>query len=418
MLAFEGVKDNKIVFSQKELPSLKLPKDFPTLGLLQSVKGYGSVGSRQITYNFIHLAVQELLAAYYISKMESDKHAEVFESLLSKSRSSAVLQFYSAFSQLTNRGVRNIITKHGIFSLREGDQKYITLSYARVSTLNCFFEAQLHDESFFRQFLGNPVTHDNFFITLSPLDCLSLFYFLSSTRAVTRGNVRVDLSNCHIDRHSEAVLLGEFPEHGKLSTTRVLDCVTEWRMNDITDTGLACIGTALTTNNTLKVLTLGDKFFPKATDEGLMPFLEGLQKHKSLESLSIFWSSTHPDQALKKIGESVAKSSLKQLNTKIVSPQLQTEETIKDWAQSVQVGATDLIQSLECHQLQRLSLNIRCTFSVAIRILYQVMNPVLDALNTKVELVNSKRQAKGFRLITLADDQHEKMFSVSMLYKK
>ena len=85
---------------------------------------------------------------------------------------------------------------------------------------------------------------------------------------------------------------------------------------------------------------------------------------------------------------------------------------LKAWAQCVQVGATDLIQSLGCHQLQHLSLNIRCTFSVAIRILYQVMNPVLDALNTKVELVNSKRQANGFLPIT------ENMFSVSMLYKK
>ena len=107
-------------------------------------------------------------------------------------------------------------------------------------------------------------------------------------------------------------------------------------MRDITDTGLACIGTALTTNSTLKVLTLGDKVFPKATDEGLVPFLEALQRNKSLASLSIFWSSTHPEQSLKKMGESVAKSSLKQLNIKIISPWLQTEkETIKAWAQCV-----------------------------------------------------------------------------------
>ena len=145
VLAYEGVKNNKIVFPQKELPSVKLPKDFPTLGLLESVKGYGPVCSRQITYNFIHLAVQELLAAYYISKVESDKHAKVFESLLVKSCSSAVLQFYSAFSQLSNEGVRNIITKCGIFTSGEDNQKCIFLSNFRVSILNCFFEAQLRD---------------------------------------------------------------------------------------------------------------------------------------------------------------------------------------------------------------------------------------------------------------------------------
>ena len=158
MLAFEGVKNNKIVFAHKELQlSFKLPKDLSTLDLLQSVEGYGSVGNIGITYNFIHLAVQEFLAAYYISKMESDKHAEVFESLVDESRTSAVLQFYSAFNQLTNRGVQNIITKHRIFSLRNNGQKYVFLSNARVSILNCFFEAQLHDESFYKQILDNPV---------------------------------------------------------------------------------------------------------------------------------------------------------------------------------------------------------------------------------------------------------------------
>ena len=406
VLAFEGVKKNKIVFSQKELPSFKLPKDLPTLGLLESVKGYGSVGSRQITYNFIHLAVQELLAAYYISKMESDKHAEVFESLLNESRSSAVLQFYSAFSQLTNEGVRNIITKHGIFGLGKDNQKSFLLSDARVSILNCFFEAQLCDESFYRQILGTSITPlplpdpDIYSINLSPLDCISLFYFLNSTRAVTRGNVSVNLFNCHTDSHSEAVLLGEFPEHGKSSTTRVLDCVTEWTMDSITETGLACIGTALTTNNTLKVLTLCGQLFLSnvyVTDKGLMPFLEALQKNQSLESLCICWSSTHPDQSLKKMGECVAKSSLKQLSMVMNSPSLETEETFQDWTQSVQVGATDLINCLEYHQLQRLELIIEYGYSEAVmHIIDQVNKSAVDSFDDHVKLVNSKRQMKGF----------------------
>ena len=204
--------------------------------------------------------------------------------------------------------------------------------------------------------------------------------------------------------------------HGKSSTTRVLDCVTEWRMRNITDTGLACIGTALTTNSTLKVLTLGTWFLnPNATDKGLMPFLEGLQKNQSLESLSICWSSTHPDQSFKQMGKSVVKSSLKQLNMAIaLSWQwLQTEETIKDWAQSVQVGVTDLIQSLECHQLKHLRLDIQCIVVKTVKhVVHQVMNSVVDSLDAHVKLVNSKRQAKGFLPITKDPHQQKKMFFV------
>ena len=75
-LAFNGVMQNKIVFTQKELTSLS------TLGLLHSVQGFGSIGRKLVTCNFIHLAVQELLAAYYISRLEPAEHSEQFETLL------------------------------------------------------------------------------------------------------------------------------------------------------------------------------------------------------------------------------------------------------------------------------------------------------------------------------------------------
>ena len=75
-LAFKGVMQNKIVFTQKELTSLS------TLGLLHSVQGFGSIGRKLVTCNFIHLAVQELLAAYYISRLDPAEHSKQFEILL------------------------------------------------------------------------------------------------------------------------------------------------------------------------------------------------------------------------------------------------------------------------------------------------------------------------------------------------
>ena len=60
---FKGVMQNKIVFTQKELTSLS------TLGLLHSVQGFRLIDRKLVTCNFIHLAVQELLAAYYISRL-------------------------------------------------------------------------------------------------------------------------------------------------------------------------------------------------------------------------------------------------------------------------------------------------------------------------------------------------------------
>ena len=103
-LAFKGVMANKIVFTQKELTSLS------TLGLLHSVQGFGSIGRKLVTCNFIHLAIQELLAAYYISRLKPTEHSEQFETLLNDNLKFPVLQFYAGLTGLTNESVRNLIT--------------------------------------------------------------------------------------------------------------------------------------------------------------------------------------------------------------------------------------------------------------------------------------------------------------------
>ena len=82
ILAYEGVMNNKIVFTQDELPSI-LPRsswdmilnllsqilptaatpaqqDLPAMGVLQRVQWAGT-SSKTISYNFIHLS-QEMLA--------------------------------------------------------------------------------------------------------------------------------------------------------------------------------------------------------------------------------------------------------------------------------------------------------------------------------------------------------------------
>ena len=112
ILAYEGIMQNKVVFTQEELPSI-LPtpaqEDLPTMGVLQRVQWF-SISSKTMSYNFIHLSIQELLAAYCISKMKESEQVRVFETLLGEPRFSAVLQFYAGFTKLTNHGVRNIIT--------------------------------------------------------------------------------------------------------------------------------------------------------------------------------------------------------------------------------------------------------------------------------------------------------------------
>ena len=340
-LAFKGVMQNKIFFTQKEFTSLS------TLGLLHSVQGFGSIGRKSVTCNFIHLAVQELLAAYYISRLEPAEHSKQFETLLNDNLKFPVLQFYSGLTGLTNESVRNLITGFH-FDFDRIESRLCLLAF-----LNCVFEAQIHDRLFFKQMVRTLNSRVNLhLISLSPMDCLSVYYFLSSIRTVVTGHIELNLFDCSIDDQCLSMLLGISTEHAETScTSNVLEPVETLlvEVNGYTDTGIAYIARALISNNTLKTLMVGND---SVTDMGLVPLLEALPRLHSLETLVLLWSLSHPDETLNKIGECVGRSTLKRLELWFYSLSLQSEEVVKEWLQSVVVGGNSLIRSLERRQQQ------------------------------------------------------------------
>ena len=234
VLAFEGVKQNKVVFTEKDLDCQKLPHD---LGVLQIVDSFIATGRKTAYCYFIHLSIQELLAAYHISQLEEDEQVKVFKAMLDEPRFSAVLQFFAAFNRLTNQGVRNIFTARDFDS--ERSSKLRLLSFIR-----CFFEAQIHDDtSLYQQIIpklnrGIDLSH----VTMTPLDCMSIGYFMASL--LTAGSeVSVHLSRCGIDDYMLGLLAGEFSRHAEICPAGVMQAgVTELDIsgnNKITGIGIA-----------------------------------------------------------------------------------------------------------------------------------------------------------------------------------
>ena len=234
VLAFEGVKQNKVVFTEEDLVHQNLPLDLPGLGVLQIVDRFVAIGGKTAYRYFIHLSIQELLAAYYISQLGEDEQVKVFKAFLDESRFSAVLQFYAAFTRLTNQGVRNIITA------RDFDYK----KSSKLSLLNfirCFFEAQIHnDTSLFQQLIPRLNSGvDLSEVTMTPLDFMSIGYFMTSLLRAG-GNVSVHLCRCSIDDYSLSLLVGEFSRHAEVCPAGV--SVTELDISQnvkITEIGIA-----------------------------------------------------------------------------------------------------------------------------------------------------------------------------------
>ena len=250
VLAFEGVKQNKVVFPKEELVRLKLPLDLPALGVLPIVSSFVKIEQTSYRY-FIHLSIQELLAAYHISQLGEDEQVKVFEDLLHEPRFSAVLQFYAAFTRFTNQGVRDIVT--GIH-LNVFHKEHILLTVMR-----CCFEANSQDQLLYQKICERSRKSGElkiFNVALTPFDCMSVGYFLAF--ALRAEIVRVQLCFCRIDDHLLDLLLGELSRHDEACPAGVLQGFANLYIskNNIGDDGMARLATALQANTTLKILNI------------------------------------------------------------------------------------------------------------------------------------------------------------------
>ena len=102
-IAFEGLLQDKIVFMMDELP--KLCKDDPTcFGLLQSVQCYclEQIGTPTLSFNFLHLGIQEYFAAQYVVTLPECKvYALMVETFLCDNDSISLSNMWIMYCGIT-----------------------------------------------------------------------------------------------------------------------------------------------------------------------------------------------------------------------------------------------------------------------------------------------------------------------------
>ena len=116
-LAVKGLEDDKLVFSrddvEKYFPSEyhKLGSNPQVLDLMTSAKSYNSRGAHD-TYSFLHLTIQEFLAAYQIAHHSSDADKlEFFRKNLLNDRFRMVLLFLSGMTKLEFHDAASIFSQ-------------------------------------------------------------------------------------------------------------------------------------------------------------------------------------------------------------------------------------------------------------------------------------------------------------------
>ena len=178
-LAYRGVMENKVTFSSSDLP-----QGSNTLSLLQAIESFLQSG-KSVFYNFLHLSIQEVLSAYSITKKLSDsEQVSQFQQLFNQPRFAAVFQFYAAINKLKSPGIRQVIDR-----ILQAKSKPLL-----VSLLRCLHEAQ---DPALCLYVAERLEYrlDLSETSLSPLDCLSVSFLLSS---LAGKEISFNLAQCQI----------------------------------------------------------------------------------------------------------------------------------------------------------------------------------------------------------------------------
>ena len=215
-LAYTGVLEQQLIFSS-------LPDGTDSLGLVHAVAELYGNGS---SYNFLHLTLQEFLAAYYVSKQPIYSQAQCIDEFFGKKHMVIVLRFVAGLtkfhvqiSESTSFFQKAWDSIKALFKSRAPLDCLTSFNLGRrtfIETLNWLFEAQKKD--LFRVTLGDrPQDHNCSGQALTPFDCYTLGYCIANSDCTWK----LKLQQCGIDIESARMIVQN--TDGALQRVEVLD---------------------------------------------------------------------------------------------------------------------------------------------------------------------------------------------------
>ena len=159
-IAFEGIKNEAVIFHG-------VPQDLVQFGFLDSVSAL--YGAGRVSYNFLHLTIQEFLAAYHISQLRGDG-LEVFKEYVKERHWNVVWRFVAGLTKFEHFQGHVHVMEYKMIKDNKTDEITVTGYF-----IQCLFEAQLFTYFF------PPPTPKVCICNLSgtPLDAHALGYCIS-----------------------------------------------------------------------------------------------------------------------------------------------------------------------------------------------------------------------------------------------
>ena len=310
-IAYEGIlHDQQVIFSD-------LPEDFETLGLMQCAPELYADEGAAVSYNFLHLTVQEYLAAFHLSQQPVEKQIEHFREYKQQRRRQKrqqqqhfhmVLRFLSGLKKFSGY-LSEVLNSFCVG--KSGDDSASVVREVTLDVLHWLFET--HDNDVIAKLLGSSdIQLRKLSTQVTPFDCFVLGYCVSHSNCTWK----IDLHNCHIgDERVEMLVRGAVEEE-----TNCTGGISEINLgkNDITSEGVkhllkvpnqlinklktltlhhskldsescAVLAHLIPHMPHLKILILSDN--PNIGHRGAVPLITSLTAHNSLEELVLYNSA-------------------------------------------------------------------------------------------------------------------------------
>ena len=196
-IAYEGIlHDQQVIFSD-------LPENFETLGLMQCAPELYADEGAAVSYNFLHLTVQEYLAAFHLSQQPVEKEIQHFSEHMEHKRQDRknykqrhfhmVLRFLSGLKKFSGYLSKVLNT----FCVgKSGDDSAGVVRDVTFDVLHWLFEA--HDNDVIVKLLGSSdIQLKQQYSQVTPFDCFVLGYCVSHSNCTWE----IGLTDYHIENY-------------------------------------------------------------------------------------------------------------------------------------------------------------------------------------------------------------------------
>ena len=328
--------DQQVIFSD-------LPEDFETLGLMQCFPELYVDEGAAVSSNFLHLNVQEYLAAFHLSQQPVEKQIQLLREYKEHGKRQRqnfhmVLRFLCGvqkFSGYSSEILNALCVEEMVYELFSVDS-VIVAHEVTFDTLHWLFEAQ--DSDVIADVLGSSDIQPPECETVTPFDCFVLGYCVSHSNCTWKINIR----HCHCDNGDEGVemlvrgaveeetkctggisvinlgekdITSEGVKHLLKFPKQLIDKLEKLNLCDNKLDSESCAALAHLIPHMPHLKTLKLSCNPNIGQGGAVPLIRSLTTHNSLEKLRLGMTGIGVEDCQALIELLSSSTSLKKLNT-------------------------------------------------------------------------------------------------------